>query len=153
TRRFRRHHLRYTYRHGRRRLRRVLLRRPASRQFVAREPHANEHGRSDGGFAHLSGAPRDPAALNRHGLLTVSDGSSRTWEFADANGVYRVNTGSALTATSSAMVRVAALNHMGIALLPLPFVDEDLAHGTLVPVLEEYQVNGGPRHVSILYSG
>ena len=99
------------------------------------------------------GTPRDPAALNRHGLLTVSDGTSRTWEFADADGVYRVNTGSALTATSSAMVRVAALNHMGIALLPLPFVDEDLAHGTLVPVLEEYQVNGGPRHVSILYSG
>ncbi len=64
------------------------------------------------------GAPRDPAALNRHGLLTVSDGSSRAWEFADADGVYRVNTGSALTATSSAMVRVAALNHMGIALLP-----------------------------------
>ncbi|MEW6344655.1 MAG: LysR family transcriptional regulator [Pseudomonadota bacterium] len=99
------------------------------------------------------GTPRDPAALNRHGLLTVSDGSSRTWEFADADGVYRVNTGSALTATSSAMVRVAALNHMGIALLPLPLVSDDLAHGTLVPVLEQYEVNGGPRHVSILYSG
>ena len=99
------------------------------------------------------GTPRDPAALNRHGLLTVTDGTSRTWEFADTDGVYRVNTGSALTATSSAMVRVAALNHMGIALLPLPFVNEDLAQGTLVPVLEQYEVNGGPRHVSILYSG
>ncbi|HEV3423975.1 MAG TPA: LysR family transcriptional regulator [Paraburkholderia sp.] len=99
------------------------------------------------------GTPRDPAALNRHGLLTVSDGTSRTWEFADANGVYRVNTGSALTATSSAMVRVAALNHMGIALLPLPFVTDDLAQGALVPVLEQFEVNGGPRSVSILYSG
>ena len=99
------------------------------------------------------GTPRDPAALNRHGLLTVSDGSSRTWEFADANGVYRINTGSALTTTSSAMVRLAALNHMGIALLPLPFVNDDLAQGTLIPVLEQYEVNGGPRDVSILYSG
>lgn len=99
------------------------------------------------------GTPRDPAALNRHGLLTVSDGRSRTWEFADAEGDYRVNTGSALTATSSAMVRVAALNHMGIALLPLPFVNDDLAQGTLIPVLEQYEVNGGPRDVSILYSG
>jgi DNA-binding transcriptional LysR family regulator len=99
------------------------------------------------------GTPRDPAALNRHGLLTVSDGRSRTWEFADAKGDYRVNTGSALTATSSAMVRVAALNHMGIALLPLPFVNDDLAQGTLIPVLEQYEVNGGPRDVSILYSG
>jgi DNA-binding transcriptional LysR family regulator len=98
------------------------------------------------------GTPHDPAALNRHGLLTVSDGSSRSWEFADANGVYRVNTGSALTTTSSAMVRLAVLNHMGIALLPLPFVNDDLAQGTLIPMLEQYEVNGGPRDVSILYS-
>src|ERR1700737_2284851 len=99
------------------------------------------------------GTPRDPSALNRHGLLAVSDGSSRTWEFVDADGIYRVGTGSALTATSSAMVRVAALNHMGIALLPLPVVADDLAHGTLVPVLEQFEVNGGPRPVSMLYSG
>jgi DNA-binding transcriptional LysR family regulator len=99
------------------------------------------------------GAPRNPVALNHHGLLAVSDGSSRSWEFADAKGVYRISTGSALTATSSAMVRVAALNHMGIALLPLPFVDDDLTQRTLIPVLEQYEVNGGPRDVSILYSG
>ncbi|RFU48120.1 LysR family transcriptional regulator [Paraburkholderia sp. DHOC27] len=99
------------------------------------------------------GTPREPAELSRHGLLTVSDGTSRSWEFADAKGVYRVGTGSALTATSSAMVRVAALNHMGIALLPLPFVSDDLQQGSLVAVLQPYEVNGGPRHVSILYSG
>lgn len=100
-----------------------------------------------------NGTPRDPAALNRHGLLTVSDGSSRSWEFADADGVYRVCTGSALTATSSAMVRVAALNHMGIAMLPMPIVAEDLACGALTPVLEQFDINGGSRQVSILYSG
>jgi DNA-binding transcriptional LysR family regulator len=100
-----------------------------------------------------NGTPRDPAALNRHGLLTVSDGSPRAWEFADADGIYRVNTGSALTATSSAMVRVAALNHMGIALLPMPIIADDLTRGALVPVLEQFEINGGPRQVSILYSG
>ena len=99
------------------------------------------------------GVPCDPAALNQHGLLTVSDGSSRVWEFADADGVYRVNTGSALTASSSAMVRVAALNHMGIALLPQPIVADDLARGTLIPLLEQFDINGGPRQISILYSG
>jgi DNA-binding transcriptional LysR family regulator len=100
-----------------------------------------------------NGTPRDPAALSRHALLTVSDGSSRTWEYSDANGVYRVSAGSALSATSSAMVRVAALNHMGVALLPLPLAQQDLVDGTLVPVLDQFEVNGGPRHVSILYSG
>ncbi len=99
------------------------------------------------------GTPRDPAALNRHGLLSVSDGVSRTWEFTDVDGIYRVSTGSALSATSSAMVRVAALNHMGIALLPLPIIADDLAQGMLVPVLEQFEINGGPRQTSILYSG
>ncbi|MDE1179262.1 LysR family transcriptional regulator [Paraburkholderia sp.] len=100
------------------------------------------------------GAPRDPAALGRHGLLTVSDGSTRTWEFTDARGgVHRVSTGSPLTATSNAMVRAAALNHMGIALLPLPLIADDLSQGRLVAVLEQFGINGGPREVSILYSG
>ena len=154
---FRRYHLRYAYRHGRGRLRRVLLRRPAPRQLHAGKPHADQHRGSHGCLAQLSGTPRHAARPCRaepsRALLTVSDGTSRAWEFADADGVYRVNTGSALTATSSAMVRVAALNHMGIALLPLPFVSDDLQQGTLVPVLEQFEVNGGPRHVSILYSG
>ncbi|WP_323119644.1 LysR family transcriptional regulator [Burkholderia alba] len=99
------------------------------------------------------GTPPDPGALGEHSLLTVSDGSSRTWEFADADGTYRVYTGSALTSTGSGMVRIAALNHMGIAQLPLPLVIEDIEHGALVPVLEQYEVNGGPRRVSILYPG
>jgi DNA-binding transcriptional LysR family regulator len=51
------------------------------------------------------------------------------------------------------MVRVAALNHMGIALLPQPIIADDLARGALVPVLEQFEVNGGPRQISILYSG
>ncbi|HEY1999143.1 LysR family transcriptional regulator [Paraburkholderia sp.] len=129
-------------------------RRLASSTLVSRTlTSVNEVTVASPAYLARNGTPRDPAELNRHGLLTVSDGTSRTWEFTDANGVYRVNTGSALTATSSAMVRVAALNHMGIALLPLPFVTDDIAHGTLVPVLKQYEINGGPRHVSILYSG
>jgi DNA-binding transcriptional LysR family regulator len=100
-----------------------------------------------------SGTPRDPSALTRHALLTVSDGTSRMWEYTDADGVHRVCTGNGLTATSSAMVRIAALNHMGIALLPLPFVSEDIQSGALVPLLEGYEVNGGARSVSIVYSG
>ncbi|MCP3725145.1 LysR family transcriptional regulator [Paraburkholderia sp. CNPSo 3272] len=97
--------------------------------------------------------PRDPSALGGHSLLAVSDGSSRTWEFSNANGVYRVCTGRGVSASSSSMVRVAALNHIGIALLPAPLVANDLAHGTLVRVLEQFDVNGGPREISMLYSG
>lgn len=99
------------------------------------------------------GTPRDPAELGEHNLLSVSDGSPRTWEFADADGIQRVCTGSALTSTGSEMVRIAALSHMGIAQLPLPLIVEDLRRGTLVSVLDRYEINGGPRRVSILYPG
>lgn len=101
----------------------------------------------------LHGSPHSPASLDGHGLLTVSDGRSRTCEFSGASGVYRVNTASTLTATSGTLVRIAALNGMGIALLPYPFVADDLEDGTLLPVLETFEVNGGPRQISILYSG
>jgi DNA-binding transcriptional LysR family regulator len=129
-------------------------RRLASSSLVSRTlTSINEMTVASPAYLARHGTPRDPAALNRHGLLSVSDGVSRTWEFADADGIYRVSTGSALSATSSAMVRVAALNHMGIALLPQPIIADDLARGSLVPVLEQFEINGGPRQTSILYSG
>jgi DNA-binding transcriptional LysR family regulator len=99
------------------------------------------------------GTPCDPPALSGHSLLSVSDGSPRIWMFADSNGDYRVCTGRGVSATSSSMVRMAALNHMGIALLAAPLIIDDLERGTLVPVLEQFEVNGGPREISIVYSG
>jgi DNA-binding transcriptional LysR family regulator len=51
------------------------------------------------------------------------------------------------------MVLAAALQHMGIAILPLPVVSADISRGALTPVLDQFEVNGGPRQISILYSG
>lgn len=99
------------------------------------------------------GVPKTPSSLNQHGLLAVTDGACRTWEFVNADGVSRVMAGQALSTSSSQLVRAAALNSMGIALLPREFVVDDLAQGRLVSVLKDYQINGGPRDVSILYSG
>jgi DNA-binding transcriptional LysR family regulator len=99
------------------------------------------------------GVPDNPSVLNDHALLAVSDGESRMWEFADAQRAYRVSTGHALKANSCAMVRAAALQHMGIAMLPFPVVADDVSRGALMPVLEPFEMNGGPRQISILYSG
>jgi DNA-binding transcriptional LysR family regulator len=105
--------------------------------------------------AYLSrhGTPRDPSVLSSHKLLTVADVSPRMLELSDTNGTYRVGGASALRATSSAMVRVAALNHMGIAYLPAPCVEDDLVNGSLVPILGQYKINSGSRHIALLYSG
>ncbi len=99
------------------------------------------------------GRPAVPAALNEHSLLTVSDGAARNWEFTDGDALCRIVTGHALAASGSAMVRLAALAHLGVALLPEPLVAGDLVRGELVALLEGYPVNGGPRGISILYPG
>lgn len=100
-----------------------------------------------------NGTPVNPAALARHHLLSSSDGVARTWQFSDQNGVYRVPAGNALHSTSSATIRSAALADMGIALLPAPLVRDDLAKGYLLPILGQFQIMGGTRQVSILYTG
>jgi DNA-binding transcriptional LysR family regulator len=105
------------------------------------------------GYLRTHGAPTHPSGLHNHGLLTISDGSSRTWELTDGKEVFRVSAGSALTASSCAMVRTAALNDMGIALLPLRFVEEDIARGTLVPILQDFELNGGAHQIAMLYAG
>jgi DNA-binding transcriptional LysR family regulator len=100
------------------------------------------------------GTPGTPSMLGAHHLLVVSDGSARAWEFTDGAGIYRVQTMRNVLRTSShAMARTAAMNDMGIAMLPLPLIRDDLERGTLVRLLEPYPINDGARHFSIVYSG
>jgi DNA-binding transcriptional LysR family regulator len=99
------------------------------------------------------GTPADPHSLRRHCLLAMTDGAIHAWEFAVPSGVYRVGLGSGMTTTSSLLVREAALNHMGIALLPASLVAKDIRSGALVRLLHKFEVNGGPRDFSLLYSG
>jgi DNA-binding transcriptional LysR family regulator len=58
---------------------------------------------------------------------------------------------SVLSATSCDAVRSAALENMGIALLPASLVADDLAKGRLLPLLEHYKVNGGAQHIALVY--
>lgn len=96
------------------------------------------------------GVPATPVSLQQHDLLTERDGA-RSWEFADGFAVQKVLVNSILSATSSAAVRSAALANMGIALLPVPLVADDIAKAKLVPLLEQYQINGGPQDIALVY--
>jgi DNA-binding transcriptional LysR family regulator len=97
------------------------------------------------------GKPQAPADLQQHDLLMERDGA-RSWEFTGANeGVQQVIVNSILSATSCDAVRSVALVNMGIALLPMPLVADDIAKGRLVSLLEGYQINGGPRHIALVY--
>ncbi|APR34118.1 LysR family transcriptional regulator [Paraburkholderia sp. SOS3] len=98
------------------------------------------------------GIPPSPLQLAQHDRLTLSE-QSRVWEFSGADGVQRIEASGPLSATGYTMVRAAALAGMGIALLPYHFVAGDLAAGALKTVLPQYEVTGGTRYVSIVYSG
>ena len=96
--------------------------------------------------------PHSPSSLARHILLCRSDNGARYWELVDRKGAHRVTVAGAVRSPSYAMLKAAALHDMGIALLPRPLVEPDMQRGELIQVLKEFDVNGGARHLSILYS-
>lgn len=99
-----------------------------------------------------SGVPVSVAALNTHNLLSAADGAARMWEFSNGREVQRVSAGGTLHATSSETIRAAVLADMGIALLPVPLVKDDLEAGRLLPILSQYLITSGARPVSIVYA-
>lgn len=101
----------------------------------------------------LQGIPHTPPELGRHSLLTVSDGTSGAWEFTRGREVFRVNPAGTFIATNCALVRIVALSHMGIAVLPLSYVLEDISRGSLIQLLQEFRINGGPHSIFIFYAG
>jgi DNA-binding transcriptional LysR family regulator len=98
------------------------------------------------------GTPTEPKTLVHHDLLTVCDGS-RPWHFVDESTHSPVTLRSTLSSTNCAMVREAALAHMGIAFLPRSLVSDDLASGSLREVLGQFDIANEPQEVSIVYSG
>lgn len=87
------------------------------------------------------GAPRAPAELAQHetlgfSYLWVGD----DWPFVDAQGtVTRVRVQPAVHATNGDLLRELAVAGGGIILQPSFIVGEQLARGTLVPLLTDYR--------------
>jgi DNA-binding transcriptional LysR family regulator len=104
------------------------------------------------GYLAVHGEPFDSHALLNHDLLTVSEGL-HTWGLLDNGSTNRVSGKSVLKSTNCMMVREAALADMGIAFLPESLVVDDIAKGALREVLKKCEVVGGPREISIVYSG
>jgi DNA-binding transcriptional LysR family regulator len=87
------------------------------------------------------GAPRTPADLVRHNCLDPSGAAHATWSFHGPKGRSAVRISGTLHANSSIVVRHAALNGLGIAILRAYLVDDSINEGTLVRVLEDYAID------------
>lgn len=85
--------------------------------------------------------PHDLAALGAHRCLVHSASSEydRRWNFSGPSGSAAVKIDAAFLSNSTLALRKAALAHMGIGLLPHYAITDDLAAGTLIPVLPAYR--------------
>ncbi|SMG21055.1 LysR family transcriptional regulator [Paraburkholderia susongensis] len=114
-----------------------------------------------------AGHPQTPADLARHQLIAapfdtsgpmwiLRNGAAREGDGQDEQGKEdegseSIAVDASFTVNSMIMQKQAALGAMGIALLPLEMVADELRAGTLVRVLDGYTVLNGDVAVSLVY--
>ncbi|SAL30010.1 LysR family transcriptional regulator [Caballeronia sordidicola] len=98
-------------------------------------------------------APVQPADLARHDVLTTSDPCVRSWEFGDAYGAQRVLLRPVLSSSNLLTLIRAAKAGLGIARLPTSLVAAEIQEGSLIPLLEDFELESGVRTLWMLYSG
>jgi DNA-binding transcriptional LysR family regulator len=98
------------------------------------------------------GEPRRPKDLTRHQCLVHinSDPSDRVWRLCDAAGLASVKVQGPFASNSVLVLRKAALEALGIAILPLYCVKEDLKSGALREILTHFPVPVHP--LSLVFS-
>ncbi|HEX3498477.1 MAG TPA: LysR family transcriptional regulator [Stellaceae bacterium] len=85
------------------------------------------------------GAPQRPADLGAHNCLGYSYAALRNeWRFTGPEGVESVRVAGRLNANNGDLLRLAALRGEGIILQPSFIVGDDLAAGSLAPILPGY---------------
>jgi DNA-binding transcriptional LysR family regulator len=99
------------------------------------------------------GQPATPAALTEHDILLATDAPNRYWEFSDFNGAHRVSLNPILTTQSLLAVKSATVTGLGIARMANVLVERELAEGSLVALLRDFQLDSNERTVWMLYSG
>jgi DNA-binding transcriptional LysR family regulator len=104
-----------------------------------------------------AGHPQAPADLARHRVIAAPlDTSPQNWIFSSSDGDgdgddESIALDASFTVNSMIMQKQAALGAMGIALLPLEMVADELQAGTLMRILDDYTVVNGDVAVSLVY--
>ena len=93
-----------------------------------------------------AGRPAAPAELAHHACLVHVHvaANDRIWRFEGPKGPLSVKVEGVFFSNSALALRKAAVAGLGIALLPGYAVDDDIAAGTLVPLLPRHKVAARP---------
>ncbi|HZX27820.1 MAG TPA: LysR family transcriptional regulator [Telluria sp.] len=95
------------------------------------------------------GTPRAPEDLAGHNCMTfLGAWQQDRWEFGGGDGeVHGVQVEGNFLVNSTHALRAAAVSGLGVALLPLMMVEDDLASGTLVRLLGDYAAPERALHI------
>lgn len=96
------------------------------------------------------GTPHTPAELAGHNCLQFAYGASRhSWHLRSDAETIEVEVTGSLAVNNSEVLRLAACDGMGLALLPAWLVQGDLDNSALVAVLSGYEANPGQMDIGI----
>lgn len=92
------------------------------------------------------GVPKEPRDLVRHNCLLYSYlAAGEYWRLADADGVEQsIHVSGRMRVNNVSTIRCAALDGLGVAMMPTWFVGEDLNSGRLKSVLDDYVAPAPP---------
>ena len=100
------------------------------------------------------GTPQTPEDLQQHDCLAFAYPSGddwrnadKLWRMSDADGEVEIPVSGSLTINSSQALRQAAVQGMGIVMLPDALVQPDLQSGKLEALLTAYQLPRRPMHL------
>lgn len=99
-------------------------------------------------YVEARGAPRRPADLKEHDCLTHT-GFAATWTLRRGKRASRVGVRGRFAANHSATLLAMAIDGHGVAMLADWLVDEPLARGELVQLLEGYSLPPAPIHALV----
>ena len=91
-------------------------------------------------YVEREGLPSSPGDLRNRNCLTPNGEGRNSWEFLGAGKKISIRVSGTFKCASSTVIRHAALEGVGIALIGEYVVEDDLRAGRLVRLLEEYAV-------------
>jgi DNA-binding transcriptional LysR family regulator len=96
------------------------------------------------------GTPQKPADLGTHNCLQFSYGTKRhTWFLRADQHVEEIEVNGFISVNNSEVLRRAAIDGIGIVLLPDWLIQQDIDAGRLIRVLDRYEANPGKMNVDI----
>ena len=97
-----------------------------------------------------AGMPHQPADLRSHNCLIYKRQAERaTWRLRNQDGTVEIEVAGTLRANNSDALHTAALDGLGLVILPTWMVGADIRRGALVRLFADYEVSPGALDTSI----